>query len=352
MKTANVIGIMSGTSLDGVDIALCRFSKNNDAWSYELKCAETLNYNESWKERLSSALNSTSEKLIELHTEYGHFLGSLVKDFIIRNKCSADYVASHGHTVFHQPEKRMTFQVGDSSAIAAECGLPVVCDFRSGDVALGGQGAPLVPIGDKLLFPEYDFCLNLGGFANISYESNNRRIAYDICPVNILLNRYANLFGKQFDEGGRIACMGKLNNELFSELNALEYYSLGHPKSLGREWVEGKLIPLVEKYRLSVEDTLHTLSEHMAWQISCAMQTEKKGRVLVTGGGAFNDYFISRIQEFTIHHIVIPEKNTVEFKEALIFAFLGFLRMNDQVNCLSSVTGASHDHTSGAIYLP
>jgi anhydro-N-acetylmuramic acid kinase len=352
MKKYKAIGLMSGTSLDGVDIAYCEFRNDADAWKYKIISAETHPYNDLWKKNLSDALNADAIQLISLHKEYGSFLGKLVRNFISENKCHVDFISSHGHTVFHQPEKHLTFQVGDGSEIAAACGLPVVFDFRSGDVALGGQGAPLVPIGDKLLFADYDFCLNLGGFANISFEENNNRIAFDICPVNIILNRYANFLGQPFDKDGNLALKGHNNKVLFSELNNLEFYSSKPPKSLGREWVEKQVIPIIEKYKMSIEDVLHTLCEHMAWQIASVLNSMKKGTVIVTGGGAYNKYFISRLQNFTSHEILIPDRMTVEYKEALIFAFLGLLRINNKVNCLASVTGADRDHSSGSICIP
>lgn len=352
MKKYDVIGLMSGTSLDGVDIAYCQFYNDGIKWNYKIISAETISYNDLWRQKLSDAIKIDAHQLIALHKEYGFFLGKLVADFISRNKLSVDYIASHGHTVFHQPEKRLTFQIGDGSEIAAACGISVVCDFRSGDVALGGQGAPLVPVGDKLLFADYEFCLNLGGFANISFDKEGKRTAFDICPANIILNRYANVLDKAFDEDGRIASEGSINKVLFSDLNDLEFYSLKPPKSLGREWMEKQVIPIMEKYKISTEDKLNTLCDHIAWQVVCVLNSEKKGRVLVTGGGAYNKYLISRIKKFTSQQIIIPDKNTVEYKEALIFAFLGLLRMNNQVNCLASVTGASRDHSSGAIYIP
>lgn len=352
MKKYNAIGLMSGTSLDGVDVAYCHFFYDSNKWNYQIISAETYGYNDLWRQKLSDAIKIDALQLITLHKEYGFFLGKLVADFISKKKISVDFIASHGHTVFHQPERRLTFQIGDGSEIAAACGIPVICDFRSGDVALGGQGAPLVPVGDKLLFTDYDFCLNLGGFANISFDKNEKRIAFDICPVNIIFNRYANILGKAFDEDGRIASKGNINKVLFSELNDLEFYSLKSPKSLGREWIEEQVIPMIEKYKINTEDKLNTLCDHIAWQVVCVLNSEKKGRVLVTGGGAYNKYLVSRIQKFTSQQIIIPDKKTVEYKEALIFAFLGLLRMNNQVNCLASVTGASRDHSTGAIYTP
>ncbi len=343
---------MSGTSLDGVDVACCQFYFESNKWNYKIIVAETFQYDYTWKEKLNHAINSDALHLILLHTEYGAYLGKLVNKFILKNKLPIDFIASHGHTIFHQPEKRMTFQIGDGSAIAAVTGLPVICDFRSGDVALGGQGAPLVPIGDKYLFSEFDFCINLGGFANISFDKDDKRIAFDICPVNIVMNKYAELLGIPFDNDGLIASHGNLNNDLFDELNNLEFYFSKYPKSLGREWVDKNIFPLIEKYKISVEDKLYTFCEHVALQISVILNSEKTGKALVTGGGAYNKHLISRITDFSTHEIIIPDNTTVEYKEALVFAFLGLLRMNNEINCLSSVTGASRDHSSGAIYLP
>lgn len=352
MKKYNIIGLMSGTSLDGVDIAYCHFTFENEKWNYKIISAETFGYDENWKKKLSDAINYSDQKLVELNKEYGLFLGKLAASFISKNKFPVDFVSSHGHTIFHQPEKKLTLQIGNGVEIAAACGVPVVCDFRSADVALGGQGAPLVPIGDKLLFSGYEFCLNLGGFANISFDRNDKRIAFDICPVNIILNRYANILGKPYDENGMIASGGVINKVLFSDLNELGFYSLYPPKSLGREWVEKNMIPLIEKNRISTEDILRTLCEHIAWQISRVLNSEKKGKVLVTGGGAYNYYLVSKLQALTSSQLLIPDKLTIEYKEALIFAFLGLLRMNGQNNCLASVTGASRDHSSGVIFLP
>jgi anhydro-N-acetylmuramic acid kinase len=352
MKEYNVIGLMSGTSLDGVDIAHCRFFYNGKKWEYKIISAATIAYDDKWKRRLSDAMNTDALGIIMLHKEYGRYLGDLVKEFVQKNKCSVDFVSSHGHTVFHQPEKKLTLQIGDGSEIAAASGFPVVCDFRSGDVALGGQGAPLVPIGDQLLFSDYDFCLNLGGFANISFEKNNERIAYDICPVNIVMNRYAEILGHSFDRDGKIAASGKVDRKLLHELNTLEYFSQQPPKSLGREWVERNSIPLIEKSDIAIEDKLYTFCEHVALQIAENIKTAAKSKVLVTGGGAYNVHLISRIRDYSSNDIIIPDAITVEYKEALIFAFLGVLRMENQINCHASVTGAVRDHSSGAVFLP
>ncbi|MFA4852433.1 MAG: anhydro-N-acetylmuramic acid kinase [Bacteroidales bacterium] len=351
MNNYKVIGVMSGTSLDGVDIAYCNFSEDNSKWSYCIEYAETFPYSDTWKETLSTLDNSTAFRFVSVHKEYGHFLGKLVSDFIAKHHILPDFVASHGHTIFHQPDKRITCQIGDGAAIAAECGIPVVCDFRSVDVALGGQGAPLVPIGDKFLFPDFDYCLNLGGFANISYECNAKRIAFDISPVNIVLNRIAENSGKAYDDNGNLASAGYVNRELLNMLNDLEYYKKIHPKSLGKEWVMQYFNPLIDKFNLPDEDKLCTICEHIAFQIASVVNLAENKNMLVTGGGAYNSFLIVRLEEYCKCKIIIPDAKTIEYKEALIFAFLGVLRMNNKNNSLSSVTGATRDNISGAVYL-
>lgn len=371
----NVIGLMSGTSLDGLDIAFCRFTVDNSVWTYEIVCAQTIAYPENWKQTILSLEKTDALTFQQVHADYGHYLGGLVSEFIMRNNIKADFVASHGHTIFHQPDKKLTVQIGAGSAIASKCNLPVVCDFRTLDVALGGQGAPLVPIGDKMLFPEYDFCLNLGGFANVSYDLPSpsgegsslpagqaglrSRIAYDICPVNIVMNTIAEKKGKPFDENGAMAKEGMLSGYLLNEFNQLGFYKMipDSPKSLGKEWVIKNINPLIEQYEISDEDLLRTFCEHIAFQIGKSLKNKPKGlpagevgKILVTGGGAYNTFLIECIQQHTEHQLVIPDKKTIEYKEALIFAFLGVLRTRNEVNCLKSVTGASRDNCGGTVY--
>ncbi len=348
----NVIGLMSGTSLDGLDIAFCRFTVDNSTWKYEIVSAQTIAYPEEWKQTILSLEKTDALTFQKVHVDYGHHLGGLVSEFIMRNNIKADFVASHGHTIFHQPAKKLTVQIGAGSAISSKCNLPVVCDFRTLDVALGGQGAPLVPIGDKMLFSEYDFCLNLGGFANVSYEHNGLRVAYDVCPVNIVMNAIAEKNGKAFDENGNMAKEGMLSGYLLNEFNQLGFYKMimDSPKSLGKEWVIKNINPLIEQYEISDEDLLRTFCEHIAFQVGKSLKSKPKGKILVTGGGAYNQFLIECMQQQTEHQLVIPDKKTIEYKEALIFAFLGVLRMRNEVNCLKSVTGASRDNCGGSIY--
>jgi anhydro-N-acetylmuramic acid kinase len=348
-----VIGLMSGTSLDGLDIAYCEFYFESNKWNYKIVEAQTINYSLFWKELLIKAENCSALDYNFIHQQYGAYLGQRVSDFIVQRNLRVDFVASHGHTIFHQPEKRLTVQIGSGASIAAACKLPVVCDFRSLDVALGGQGAPLVPIGDKLLFSDYDFCLNLGGFANISYQNKGECIAFDVCPVNIILNELCKPFDLDYDNNGDIARSGLLSHYLFNELNQIGYYKAtpDSPKSLGKEWIGKNIKPILDIYDVAPNDLLNTFCEHIAFQIAKVGNTKPIGKMLVTGGGAFNGYLMERIASQVKHSVVIPDIKTVAFKEALIFAFLGVLRWNNQINCLKSVTGAASDNVGGAIYM-
>lgn len=341
---------MSGTSLDGVDLAYCEFSFDT-VWSFQLIHADTIVYDEFWKKILGEIHNTGAEKISEMDCSYGNYLGNLVKNFCTKYKLNPDFISSHGHTVFHQPSKGFTKQIGSGANIAAQAGFPVICDFRSLDLALGGQGAPLVPVGDKYLFPDADYCLNLGGIANISFDNNNQRIASDICACNLILNYYAVKKGVSFDKDGQIAAGGKINTALLNSLNRLPYYSKKFPKSLGREDVEKDIISLIDSFNLSTEDVLSTYCEHISFQIANVTGKTKKGEtMLTTGGGALNGFLKNCIIRNSNTEIIIPKKEIIEFKEAIIFAFLGVLRIRNEINCLKTVTGASKDSCGGALY--
>ena len=339
---------MSGTSLDGLDICLAKFEKQNSIWKFKILQAETFLYSEKWENQLRNSIHLSAEELLELHSEYGFFLGKAVKIFIEKyNLENIDVIASHGHTVFHQPQKKFTLQIGDGRAIKIKTDLPVVYDFRSQDVLMGGNGAPLVPIGDEFLFSEYDACINLGGFSNISLKLDDQRIAFDIAPVNIILNKLAQNFNQSFDINGDLAKQGKIDTELLNKLNSLEFYSQSHPKSLGIEWCNEHIFPIFEG--LDSKDVLATFTEHAAEQISKIFNQYQLKKVLFTGGGTYNSFLIEKIKRKTNSEIIIPEKEIIDFKEALIFAFMGVLRINNEVNVLSSATGSSHGHSSGII---
>ncbi|WP_312287922.1 anhydro-N-acetylmuramic acid kinase [Chryseobacterium gleum] len=344
---ALAIGIMSGTSLDGLDICLAEFEKQ-DTWTFKILKAETFPYSEDWENKLRNSIHLAAEDLLELHSAYGFYLGQKVKEFIHLHQLeNIDLIASHGHTVFHQPQKGFTLQIGDGRAIKLESGLPVIYDFRSQDVLMKGNGAPLVPIGDELLFSGYSACLNLGGFSNISLRSEGKRIAFDIAPVNIVLNHLAQKLHKSFDENGTLAEKGTINEDLLAQLNALDFYQHPHPKSLGVEWCNQHIFPVLQN--IEITDALATFTEHTAQQISNVINANSIKDILITGGGAYNTFLIEKIRAKTKAEVIIPEKEIIDYKEALIFAFMGVLKMNNEVNVLSSATGSTADHCSGVI---
>lgn len=344
---ALAIGLMSGTSLDGLDICLAEFEKQ-DTWTFQILKAETLSYSEDWETQLRNSIHLSPEDLLELHSDYGFYLGQRVKKFIHQHQLeNIDLIASHGHTVFHQPQKKFTLQIGDGRAIKLETGLPVIYDFRSQDVLMKGNGAPLVPIGDELLFSAYSACLNLGGFSNISLRSEGKRIAFDIAPANIVLNHLAQQLHKNFDENGALAAKGKTDETLLNQLNALDFYQLSHPKSLGIEWCHQHIFPLLEN--IETLDALATFTEHAAQQITNVINQYSIKDILITGGGAYNTFLIEKIRAKTKAEVIIPEKEIINYKEALIFAFMGVLKMNNEINVLSSATGSTEDHCSGVI---
>lgn len=351
-KLYDAIGIMSGTSLDGLDIAYCEFRIVNNKWEFDILEAETINYPQVWLQLLTEAPFLDGLGLTLLNSSYGHWIGLTVDQFIKAKNIHPKLIASHGHTIFHRPDERMTLQIGNGAAIAAETGITTVSDFRTLDVALGGQGAPLVPIGDRLLFSDYTACVNIGGFANISMELNGKRNAFDICAVNIILNHLANKIGLPFDASGNVAKSGNLNQEFLDKLNNLEYYSLKGPKSLGREWVEKIIIPMINESNLSVPDLMRTYSHHAAYQISDKLPSQHDARTIFTGGGAHNNYLIELISGMVNSKIVVPDSKIIDFKESLIFALLGVLRMEGMTNCLADATGARVDCSGGVISLP
>ena len=353
---------MSGTSLDGIDLALCDI----DEHGYKVLAAETVPYLAEWKQRLSTLEKASAYEYALANVELGHLYGRTINSFL-EGKDRPEAIASHGHTIFHQPQLQLTTQIGDGDAIAAETGLPVVSNFRTLDVALGGQGAPLVPIGDELLFEEYDACLNLGGIANISYrectgvrgsakECAGVRVAYDICPCNMALNRLAAMLGYPYDDGGRNARGGEVHTCLLHDLDALEYYAEEGPKSLGKEWFVEQFWPLVKEFlgavpsQTRVRDALATVTSHIAIQIARVVERQQIRTLLVTGGGAWNSYLLEIMGKYCPEtQITVPDPLIVNYKEALIFALLGYLRLTEKVNTLASVTGAKCDSIGGNI---
>lgn len=341
---------MSGTSLDGIDLAWCEFSETDGGWKHCIRKATTIPYDPSFKERLAHATELSAYDYALLDNQLGHLIADHINHWIAQDE-KPDFIASHGHTVFHQPTIGLTTQIGSGAVIASLTGITTVCDFRTSDVALHGQGAPLVPIGDELLFGQFDACLNLGGFSNISYRQGNERIAFDVSPCNMAINFLAAKEGLTYDKDGNLARSGKLIPTLLDQLNHIDYYQQMPPKSLGKEWFETEMMPILQNTLRQHEtrDCLHTVTTHIAMQI-CQSLSKDARMLLVTGGGAHNKFLIEQIKAHCDASIIVPDTLTVDFKEALVFAFLGMLRLRGQNNCLKSVTGAIRNCCGGAVY--
>ena len=348
-----VLGIMSGTSLDGIDLCIASYNLINQQWSYNIIAAKTLPYSNKWKQQLINCETASGEELIKLHFEYGAFLGKAAFNFINESKETIDFISSHGHTIFHQTENGFTFQLGHGAAIAANSKHQVISDFRSQDVALGGQGAPLVPVGDYELFSDYACCINLGGICNFSYQLNDKLLAYDIAPCNMVLNYLMKkYFSKEYDSNGDVAKTGKTNHTLLSHLNELEYYRKKPPKSLGKEWIFQQVIPLIELQNILPEDKLNTFTFHIASQLLKAIEKEQiKGKILLSGGGTKNLFLINQLKKCGVKGF-IPDEELIDFKEALIFGYLGIKRLRKEINVHKSVTASSKNTSSGSIFLP
>ena len=355
-KKYRVLGLMSGSSLDGLDIACSDFYQDNGRWKFDLIHSETVSYTNEFRSRLRASVEMSALDLLLLHNAFGRYAGELAGNFLSKNELSVDFIASHGHTAYHQPDKGLTFQLGAGQELANASRQKVICDFRSQDVSLGGHGAPLAPIGDERLFDEYDFCLNIGGIANASFRYNGQRIAFDISPANMLLNHILLPTGLLFDDRGRMAGNGKMDRRLLDRLNAFEFYARPFPKSLSYEWFCKHIVPVIDADSVAVEDQLCTAVHHIAQQISESLLPYARNgdTMMITGGGAKNDFLIETLRQYLNGRVtvILPDDSIIHFKEALIFAFMGVLRSKNEINCLNTVTGARFPSSSGVFYWP
>lgn len=356
-----VIGLMSGSSLDGLDIVYAEIQESAGKWSFTIIAADCYTYSDEWKEKLKTADSLKAFDYQLLHTEYGHYLGAEVNKFIEAHSLQYQValIASHGHTTFHFPLQKMTAQLGDGAALAAVTALPVVSDLRAMDVAFGGHGAPIVPIGEKCLFSDYDMLLNIGGIANISFQNNGDFIAFDICPANRVLNSLAAKIGKEYDAGGAMASVGNVHEGLLEKLNALSYYHQPPPKSLDNSFGSNEVYPLIRSFALTHNDSLRTFTEHIVLQIKNAIVNNRplasaKSSLFVSGGGTFNRFLFERLKEelqLLNIEIIVADEQIIKYKEALIMAFIGVLRWRQEYNVLSSVTGAKRNSIGGAVWI-
>lgn len=340
----SVIGAMAGSSMDGLDLAYTQFEINNGVWTYSLNECVTVPYEPDLHDQLQNAPGFTSEQQERLDHSFGQWIGEKISAFK-KELPAIDLLGVHGHTVIHQPKQGISWQLGNGKEIASSCKIMTVTDFRSLDIAHGGEGAPLVPFGDFTLFADYDACLNLGGIANISLKS--QQVAWDICPCNQVLDFFAKKLGKQFDEGGKLASQGSLDQSFYEQLSQLTFFAKKPPKSLPNKFIDEKILESI-----SPLDGLHTYCQLIAQLICDSLPSASKPmKLLITGGGAFHTFLVRLIQEkLNGWEVEIPDKKLVNFKEALVFAFLALKKIRKEVNVLSSVTGASKDTSSGVIH--
>lgn len=352
----HVIGTMSGSSMDGLDVVHCTFEEIGGQWNYAINEAVCIPFPEVWKQTLAKITHLSAKELLLAHSGFGKWMGERIQEFITDKQLThrVHLIASHGHTVFHEPHQGMTFQMGDGAQIATITQLPVVTDLRNMDVALGGQGAPIVPIGEKLLWKNYRYFLNIGGIANLTKAQDEDFVAYDICPANRVLNALAYENGSSYDDKGLMAAKGTICDDLLNDLNDLAYYQKPYPKSLSNEYGLDIVLSVIHKYAISVEDKLRTMVAHIVEQIAAATKHQPNGDLLVTGGGAYNDFLIHELKialEAQNISLVVPEAHLIEFKEALIMGLIGVLRWREEVNVLSSVTGATRNSIGGALWM-
>lgn len=360
MRIYRGIGMMTGTSMDGADLAHCAFWEKDGQWEYELLASETVPLEESWLARLSYLEASDARTYARTHVYLGHYFGRMIAQFIEDKQLLPEFVATHGQTIFHQPEKNYTSQIGDGETIASYLTCPLVTNFRNKDVAVGGQGAPLVPFGEALLFPKHRLFMNLGGFANLTaLRPGKGPIAFDIAACNLALNWLAAHLDPPlaYDSGGRIARSGKLDGELLEALNTLSFYRTPPPKSLGTEWLNAAVLPLIRNEDIPLEDRMHTYVVHLTYQLRRAVEKcgGKDEPILVTGGGVYNKFLMEKLKERLAPLKVDVTPVSVEIsdnKEAILFAFLGLNTLLGRPNILSSVTGAPYDVMGGSIHLP
>ncbi|MBK9274424.1 MAG: anhydro-N-acetylmuramic acid kinase [Flavobacteriales bacterium] len=348
-RPARVIGVMSGSSLDGLDLALCSFERSDDGWHGRIEQARTVPFPPALLARLRGAMDATALEAARLHRDLGDHIGEACRSLAAGGP--VDLVCSHGHTLFHRPEEGLTAALGCGARIAVRSGMATVCDLRTTDVALGGQGAPLVPLAERLLFPGQEAFLNLGGIANLAVHRAGTT-GYDIGPCNQALDHLARQAGKPYDADGALAGEGTVKDDLLAALEALPFYRQPPPRSLGREWFEAEMRPLIDEPGIPLRDRLRTVSEHVARRIAAELDRHAVRRVLITGGGAHNTHLLERVGDQCKAELRVPEALLVDFKEAYLFALLGLLRWRGEVNALASVTGAARDSAGGAVYLP
>ncbi|MBW8686545.1 anhydro-N-acetylmuramic acid kinase [Chitinophaga rhizophila] len=354
----NVIGVTSGTSLAGLDIAFAVLTEVRGKWTYEIKAAERLAYTPEWEEKLGKAAEMPARDYMLLNSEYGHFIGQAVNQFITQHQLDhkVHFIASHGHTAFHVPAQKMTAQLGDGAAIAALTGISVISDLRAMDIALGGKGGPVLPVAEQLLFPDYHYRVNLAENATLAAQSEGQLIAFDICPCNYVLDTLAGMLGRAFDDEGKLAAGGVTDQRLLDTLNGLAFYSQKYPRTLAAKFGTGTILPMIQQHQLSTQGKLNTYTHHIAAQVAAAvqqLQAPQEGasnNLLLTGGGTKNAYLVQAIREAVQPLNINVTVQEEPFRNALMVALLGALRWRQESNAFASVTGAEKDSVGGALW--
>ncbi len=355
---------MSGSSLDGLDIAFCTFTikalPTFEVVNWKINASNTVAYSKAWQKKLMELPQSSALDFVETHAKFGHYLGQLVQQFLSEHALTPDLIVSHGHTIFHYPERQFTVQIGDGAAIASITGYPVVSDVRAMDVSSGGQGAPIAPIADRYLLSEFDFCLNTGGIFNITYQSDKHSVALDITGANQILNTLANEMDLPYDASGAIARTGTVNITLLEQSNTFDYFLEEYPKSLDNQWVRENLTQLFKNFDAAVSDRLRTACEHIVFQTRQSVQQifekeklpkDRVYKMIVTGGGAFNTFLMELLVEGLPEiQVVLPDKEMIENKEALLMALMGVMRIESVPNCIHTVTGAVRSVIGGVVH--
>lgn len=353
-----VIATMSGSSLDGLDIAYAHIQLDPEP-AFRIVAADTFAYTDAELQVLRTVSRTGTHADDQTDQWFGAVSAAYISAFLRQlGYPPVDLVASHGHTTLHKPSLGISQQIGDPQVMANALRLPVIARFRQADVDAGGQGAPLVPLCDQLFFSEYDACLNIGGIANISFETPQGRVGFDICGANQILNFFAEQAGWPYDAEGEMAAAGEMDPALFDQLNAVPFLAAPYPKSLDNHFVHRAFIEPLQRAPLMLNDKLATAAHHIAYQIARVIEQQPGRRaladyrLLVTGGGAFNRHLIRLIRDHARIQVQLPDTIIIQYKEALAMALMGVLRFQNRSNFLPSVTGASAAVSGGVIATP
>lgn len=360
------VGLMSGTSLDGIDVALCEINGSSFDTTIQLLAFETVPFKKKMKEKIKKACfkeTSSVDTICSLNFELGKVFSDAIKTMLSHTQYQSsdlDFIASHGQTIYHQPfddqtHVASTLQIGEAAIMAYEHKCPVISNFRVMDMAAGGQGAPLVPYTEYILYSEKNksrVLLNLGGIGNVTWldgsMDESHVIAFDTGPANMMINAaMKKLYHKEYDHDGEIASQGELISPLLDELICDPYFDMDIPKSTGRElFGEDRTLQLIEKYQNAHAcDIVYTFTYFTVW---CVVYHLKKyiGKVdeLIVGGGGAHNKEIMRLLKSELPRVSVMSADefgiNADAKEAMAFVVLGNETMHQKTSNMPSATGA------------